>query len=287
MKLRQLEIFLTIAEYESIKLAADTLFISQPAVSKSLKELEESIETLLFDRLNGRLYLNTAGKIFQQKAKALLQEYQELTQLFQENSEEWPIFLGASLTFGETNLIPALLNFQKKFPQIPLNVSITNAQTVGDKLLDNMLDIGILANPILRPGFKNIPLKSLELVFVGQEKFLTNGEITVEDLGQLPLLLRENGSSFRTSLDDVFRKVGLPLKPIWTSTSTETLLKGALAGFGVTFVPKNCLTLDFSGLKIARLKGLSLMNPHYLVYLESKASRPSIQALVESVEDVE
>lgn len=284
MNHRQLVVFLQIAASGSIKKAAETLFISQPAVSKTLKELETELNTLLFDRLNGRIYLNSAGKLFQQQAKKLLADYQDLLQLFQSPVDEIPIRVGASLTFGETLLIPALQKFQETFPQTPLQVSITNAKTVWEKLWDNELDVGLLAGPITQPEFINIPLQPLKLVFVGQPKFFQQETITLSAVAQLPLLLRESGSSFRDNLEQAFLKGGLPLTPLWTSASTETLLQGAAAGFGVTLVPE---TKEIpAGLCSVAPADFSLAHPNYLVYLKSKSQRPAIQALVATLREI-
>ena len=281
MNQRQLQVFVTIAEVESIKKAAESLFISEPAVSKTLKELENELGTPFFDRLNGRLYLNTSGKIFLSEAKKLLAQYTTITELFSPDQKKTPLKVGASLTYGETLLIPALEKFHALSPETPVAVTITNAKSITQKIWDNELDLAITAHPIENPRFNSLDLGAFPLLFAGQEKFLPREKLSMAELAKLPLLLRENGSSFYEVLQQLFTNTGLPLTPLWRSASTETLIKGAVAGFGVTLLPAPFLTPALRAqLKTATIRDHPLEHRNYLVYLRGKERQATFHTLL-------
>lgn len=282
MNQRQLDVFITIAKFSSIKKAADTLFISQPAVSKTLRELEEEVGTPLFDRLGGRLHLNSAGHLFQTEAAKILADYDHLHHLFSPDQNKIPIRIGVSRTYGEILLIPALQKFQTLAPATPTPVTITNAQTILQKLIDHELDLAITAQPIKNPRFASIDLGAFPLVFVGTKKHLPHKQISLTELAQTPLLLREVGSSFFDNLQTLFNEAGLSLRPIWRSSSTDALIKGAVAGFGVTLIPQPFIPTEIlEKITVATLIDHPLEHRNYLVYLKEKESIASFKTLTD------
>lgn len=271
MNLRQLEVFQIIAAKSSIKKAAEQLYISQPAVSKTLKELEHGLGVTLFDRINGRLYLNEAGRIFLKRSRKLLREFEELKNAVK--PENIPIRIGASITFGESVLVKVLEEFHEEYPETQLPVMISNVRMIREQLLQNQVDIAILEGPLEHPDFISEAISSFPLLIVGQEKFISAPQIDLHQLLELPLLVRESGSSLRDPLEHLLEEKGLSLQPYWTGVSTESLIQGALKGFGVTILPEPLFQKNrCPELKVAKVSDGPLVSHNHLVYLKDKES---------------
>lgn len=279
MNLRQLEVFQVIAAKSSVKKAAEQLYISQPAVSKTLRELEQDLGTVLFDRINGRLYLNEAGRIFLKRSRKLLKEFEALKNVVK--PENIPIRIGASITFGESVLVEVLEEFHETHPETQLPVIISNVRTIREKLLQNEVDIAILEGPLEHTDFISEAISSFPLLMVGQEKFFAAPQISLHELTRLPLLVREKGSSLRDPLEYLLEEKGLSLQPYWTSVSTESLIQGAVKGFGVTVLPAPLFQPErYPQLRTVQITDGPLVSRNHLVYLKEKESE-GFQQLVQ------
>lgn len=274
MNIRQLELFLAVCETLSITEAARQLYITQPAISKTIRELETDIGILFFDRINGKLYLNEEGKVFRSKADQLVQDFKNLENFNKNSGLEVPLRIGTSLTIAMNSLPYAVDQFKAKYPTTPLKIYSENVRQVQRRLLNGEIDIAFTEGFETNQGFdaEIISEYSLFLVCSADNNFVTNEKISRNDLFNLPFLLREKGSTLRDYFDDLTHKLNADISPVLESVNTEVLIRATKAGMGITILPE---PLAISHLKKKSLKCLQIENHkmstvNYAVTLKGK-----------------
>ena len=229
MNIRQLEIFLAVCETMSVTETSKRLYLSQPAISKTIRELETDIGILLFDRINGKLHLNEAGKIFRIKADQLMEDFEALKNFDSHSSGKIPLRLGISLTIAMNSLPYAVEQFKIKYPETPLKIYSENVQQVQQRLLNGEIDIAFIEGFESNQGFNTEILSeySLFLVCSSHSKFAGKEKINRDDLLSLPFLLREKGSTLRDCFDELTHELKADISPVLESINTEVLIKAA------------------------------------------------------------
>ena len=202
MNLNHLAIFHAAAEEGSMSRAAERLFISQPAVSKQIGELEAALGVSLFDRLPRGLRLSAAGEVLAGHARRLFAVEAEAEQAIAEMKglTQGKLTIGASLTIGDY-LLPKLLGaYHRQYPGITLHLEIANTQVVQRKLRESALDFG------LTEGFAEDPALDMEvfaedtltaIVPPGHPLLEEHCRFTAARFCAEPFLLREPGSGTR------------------------------------------------------------------------------------------
>lgn len=268
MDIRKLEIFSVVAYYESVSRAAEELFISQPAVSKVIKELETEINCHLFDRVSGRIKLNEEGKLFLKDSKELLEKLEELKSFNQNTQNGKSLRIGVSRTIGETVLPKVLKEYQEKYKQ-PIKVYINNVERIKNELLVGNLDFACIEDRLAGEEFKSIFLSKYRLIVVSKEYL---SKLSFNTFLNQSFLLREKGSSLRDNFDFCLRKQGGKVIPVVESISNEALIKLAIEGIGVTILPDVVALplIETKQLFEVEVEDLVVESENHLVYLKDK-----------------
>ncbi len=206
MKLDQLEIFINIVDTQSISAAARRMYLSQSSISTSLHQLEEEFGTILIARSRGQrsaLHVTRDGQLLYEYAQNTLQAYEQLRIDIQENhsfdnSRRKPIKLiaGQTLSMG---IVPAILNpLKKKFPTLPVSLEVCHASDPEEiiSLFVARPDVSFILG-IVQLDDKNYICEQIihdPLVLISNRSLKLNPPITIEQLKELPLVLRESGS---------------------------------------------------------------------------------------------
>lgn len=288
MNIRQLEIFVQVAAAGSVTQAADQLFISQPAVSKALRELETAIGTPLFDRIDNRLHLNPAGQAFCIRAKRLLAEYQALANFGREAAQALPLRVGTSLTLGQISLPAAITRFKAQYPHTPLTLYAENVQQIKDRLIRGDIDVAFIEGFASSRSFHAEPISDYPLLIVGRPG-LIQGPLTVDQLAVVPFLLREKGSTLRDRFADAVHRLGADVVPILQSSSTAVLINAAVAGLGLTILPVPFAQpyVQAGTLAVYELPGVAMKTVNYAITLRDAAVSPAQRAMVACFLDAE
>ncbi len=193
----RLRVFQSVAHNLSFTKAASELYITQPAVTKHIKELESEFEVKLFDRVGNRINLTQAGKIFHHYADSIVALHNELNfELHQlRGTYEGNLRIGASTTISQYVIPPMLAKFHERYPEINLSLVNGNTEFIEQQLLDSNIDIGIVEG---KPGNHDIrysPFLNDELiVFTSAKNRKISVSVSNEEFLKLPLVLRERGS---------------------------------------------------------------------------------------------
>lgn len=236
------KVFMSVAENLSFSKAADQMFISQPAITRHIQELEDRYKITLFERKGNKIYLTTTGKKIYNSYKVIAQQYRELE--FEigliNDSIIGDFKIGASSTISQYIIPKAIASFHKKYPKGHFFLTNGNSFEMENLLLDNKIDMALVENITSQSGIRYRDFLDDELIVVtgNHSVYSRKKTLTKEDLSSIPIVLRERGSGTLEVIKDAFIKQGIDFDLIKTPIhlgSTESI--------------KNFL-LDFDGLAI-------------------------------------
>lgn len=286
MTLRHLEIFRAVCARESVTLAAEQMNMTQPAVSVVIRELEAFYGVKLFERMNRRIYLTEAGRTLLQYADTILSQFQESVQVFQDARHGGTCRLGVHVTFGETRLPGILEELTRRLPQVRLRVFVGNSQRNEEMVLRNEIDFAVVDNVTVSPHAVDLPLCREEMAVVCAPDYRPGGAVSLAELADGPLLLREVGSGTRNSVDAVFQAAGLSVSPFVEGSSTVTLLQCAQRRLGISILPRSLVEppLAAGSLQELAVTDGQFFRRYYLAYHKNKYLSQSVQAVIRIIQ---
>ena len=285
--LNQLRIFVRIAELSSITKAAEALHLTQPAVSIQLRKLQEQFEFPLTEVIHKKLYITDFGKEIAKAAEGILAEAGNITLKTQEYKKELNGHLKISIVSTGKYIMPYFLaGFLGKHPAVTLSMDVTNKSKVIESLEQNAVDFSLVSILPEHLGLNRVDLLQNKLFLVGNSSVHLK---TSDDLSLLfqdrPLLLREQGSGTRQTMERFLRKRKLPILKRIELTSNEAVKQAVIAGLGYSIMPvigiKNELTLG--QLKIIPTSGLPIKTTWSLIWLKGKKLSPVAGAFLDYI----
>lgn len=240
------KVFYQVAKSLSFSDAAETLFISQSAVSQSIKTLEKRLNQILFIRSTKRVALTKEGELLLKHIEPAINLISRgENQLCADPKSGVQLRIGASDTICRYYLVPFLKNFHKQYPNI--HIKVTNGTSLQcAKLLErNEVDIIVTnsPNPALNNMMQIIPVKEFKDIFIAnKEAFpIMNRPITLKELQQYPILMLDKRSTTSIFLHNLFLENSLDLVPAIELSSNDLLIDLAKIGLGVAFIPDFCV----------------------------------------------
>ncbi|MHB1612403.1 MAG: LysR family transcriptional regulator [Sulfobacillus sp.] len=243
-------IFHAVAEAGSLTQAAEDLFVSQPAVSQSIKKLENEIGAALLIRTARGIQLTSAGVVllsYVDQALQLLEAGERhVADLRQLNRGD--IRIGASDTLCRHYLLPILDSFHREHPHIQLHVTNRTSRETVTLLQAGQIDFGIVNLPVSNERLTIFEGPRLQDCFVVGDKYreLANRPLALAELSRVPLLLLETGSVTRAQIDEFFVANGVSLTPEIELGSIDLLVEFARIGLGVSAVIRNFVQDDLT-----------------------------------------
>lgn len=287
MNIRQFRIFKTVCELGTITAAAEKLYMSQPAISHAIHDLEVEIGFQLFDRIAKKIYLNTQGELFLAKVEHVLESYDDLTRSLSHMEQESPLHIGSCITIANYWLPELMHSYHKLHPDVCCYVEVDRAANVLAKLHDHRLDIALFEGVIEDERLVHLPFSSYELKAVCSVRhpFASREMITLEELLQEPLLLREKGSAIRDTFDSAIKLHGQYVKPLWTSVNSQALLQAVRENLGISILPDRLADTAGDDVHVLSLQDLKLVNENQIVYVEGKYLSKQLRQFLAYVQD--
>ncbi len=289
MKIRHLRIFKMVCEEESITKAAERLFMTQPAVSSAIGELESHLGVYLFDRISRRIYLNETGKLFLAKVIKLLELYDDLERNVKELEDNATIKIGSSITIANFILPEAIVQFEKIYKNTPTKVIVGNARRIEDMLYNNEIDIGLIEGIIYNEELVKIPFSSYKLAIIcsPRHKLASEESVDINKLVQERLLLREKGSAIRDVFDSALLLDNLKANPEWISINSQALIHAVKQNLGISVLPKILIEEEINNGEIFEIKvnDFELVNINHIVFHKDKFQTKSFKTLIEIIEN--
>jgi DNA-binding transcriptional LysR family regulator len=210
---RRLQVFYTVAKQLSFTKAAEQLFMTQPAVTFQVKQLEEHFSTRLFDRSHGRIALTPAGRLVMDYAERVLTLSEEMETRVADmtGTVGGPLSLGASTTIAEYILPKILGEFKAGHPEVQAHMTVANSETIVNRVADHSLDVGLIESPSYLPTLTSQVCCDDELVVICAPGHALARRRTVraQDVAALPLVRREVGSGTREFTDNYLVQCGV------------------------------------------------------------------------------
>ncbi|SDY05080.1 LysR family transcriptional regulator [Lachnobacterium bovis] len=253
------KVFYYVASSLSFSEASKKLFISQSAVSQSIKTLERKLEQPLFIRSTKKVQLTPAGKVLLKHVEPAMNLIArgEGQLLDASNLGLGQLHIGASDTICRYFLVPFFKEFHKKFPNVPIKVTNGTSINCVDLLSQGKVDLIVtnFPNSHLNPSYLQKTVANFNDVFVANPDYfnLTQKEISFEELKHYPLMMLERKSTTSEFLHKQFLQHQLELLPEIELSSNDLLIDMAKIGLGIAFVPDYCVK-DSSELFILNTK---------------------------------
>lgn len=242
------EVFMSVAENLSFSKAAEELFISQPAVTKHIKELESKLNIALFERKGNKIYLSKAGKHTYKFLRQIKQQYRELE--FDlgrlNNTFKGTLRVGASSTISQYLIPEVIAAFHKRYPKINLYLFNGNSFEMEQKLLENKIDLALVENESsqINIKYKNFLDDEIVVVTGSNSVYAKRKLISLPDIKQIPIVLREKGSGTLEVIRKALHRQKIDLEKL-----------NILIHLGSTEAIKNFLC-DFDGIALVSEKSI-------------------------------
>lgn len=244
--------FYYITEYGSITAAAGRMCVSQPAVSQSVKQLEENLGVKLFVRNHKGIILTREGKLLADYVKKGYEYIRkgESELLRMKDLEIGEIRIGASDMTLQYYLLPYLEKFHDTYPKI--KVTVTNGPTPETlkSLEEGKIDFGIVSTPFeVKNEYDVTMVKEIEDIFIASSEFevLKDKEVSCSDISKLPLICLEKNTSTRRYVDDYMKENGVVLEPEFELATSNMIVQFAKRNLGV-----GCVMSEFAGHEIEK-----------------------------------
>ena len=241
--LRQLEVFLAVAQHESVSRAAKGLAMSQSAVSGALADLERQFDVQLFERLGKRLQLSELGRSLRARAEALQQQARELENELASHDAVGQLRVGATLSIGNHLMVPEIARFMRDHPSARVTLDVANTVEIARKVLNFEIDIGLVEGELQEPELQVTRWRPDELVVfcAPGHAFAKQQALSDADLVQAPWIVREQGSGTRQAFEHAMHGLLPDLKIVLELQHTEAIKSAVEAGLGVGCVSRVAL----------------------------------------------
>ncbi|OOQ61973.1 LysR substrate-binding domain-containing protein [Mucilaginibacter pedocola] len=270
----RLQVFHTVAKRLNFTKASTELFISQPAVTKHIKELEEQFKTTLIERSgNKKISLTPAGELLVAYADKLAAIYNELD--FDMNllikKHSGTLRIGGSNTVAQYVIPPVLARFHEKFKDVQVNLVPGNTEQVEQALLNKEVDLGIVEGILRNPQLSYQEFLSDELVLIcSASNTFKKDSIKPEELIELPLLLREPGSGTLDVITHALKPFNIKLSDLKIEMQlggTESIKSYLLHSKCFAFVSVQSILkeLKYNECRIIDIKDLTIERPFYFI----------------------
>ena len=276
-------VFYTVAKLGNITRAAEELMISQPAISKSIKNLEDQLGGTLFVRTKRGVNLTDEGVQFYGYIKQAMDYIYNAEHKFNDlmNLETGTIKIGISTTLTRQFLLPYLKEFHRRYPKIDIQLMTNLASELLNKLKSGLVDILIVNLPLFNEkDVEVIKCKEVHDCFVANDLYtdLLNKEITLSELNNYPIILQAKGSNTRAFLDNFLKDNNITIRPNMELASYTLVSEFTKIGLGIGYVTKEYIEQELKNKSLYILNVKPEIPSRHVGMVLSKSHLPSFSA---------
>jgi DNA-binding transcriptional LysR family regulator len=289
MDTRQLAAFCAVVERKSFSQAAERLGVTQPAVSLQIRSLEQRLGRQLLDRSGRRVEPTEAGRRLYASAQRVLAAEEHLLEELDADDEgaiTGTLELGASTGPGGT-VVPLLLcEFQEHHPDMGVRLTVSDTQTVVDRVAGRELELGIVGAGRRHRGVAFEPFFSDEVVLACPADHRFAGKtVALDDLKGEKLIVMQDGAGVRQVIEDELRKAGIRLRDLDVRLELglqESVRSAVVAGHGIAFISRLAIEADLAAARIAtaRVRGLDPVREIFLARATGRSETRAARAFV-------
>ena len=298
MDLNHLTTFCTVVEAGSISKAAKELYVTQPAISQKIQELEEHYKAQLLDRTNRGIQPTEIGLYVYseaQKIQAMMANIKREIEALRNPTEE--LWIGASTTIGNFALPCTMFVFREKYPDYKANIEIGNATEIIEKLISRRVELGMVEGPVGKDWKDRLASEDVACHAIAQTRMILVAEssghfkdlksIDLDELTNIPLLVREKGSGIRATIELTLAEEGYDLNnfsQLFELNTTSAIISAVTSGLGATLLPTMALRKELRHkiLKPIKVENVQFKHDINLLYQEN-SMKQSYNAFVDLV----
>ena len=283
LTLRQLKVFESVARHLNYTRAAEELFLTQPAVSMQVKQLEESLGVALFEQLGKRIHLTEAGREVLGYARTVTQQLDELEGVLNHIKGLSGGKLRISVATTANYFIPTLLGtFSRRYPEVTISLDVTNRETLLQQLTENTVDLVIMGQPpsSLDADADAFMENPLVIVAPPDHPLAREKKIPLARLQEETFLVREPGSGTRIAMERFFAEREMHLKTGMEVGSNEAIKQSVQAGLGLGLLSRATIEqeLTLKRLVVLDVAEFPIMRHWYLVHRRGKRLSDAAEA---------
>jgi DNA-binding transcriptional LysR family regulator len=286
---RRLQVFHTVARLLSFTKAAESLHMTQPAVTFQVRQLEEYFNTRLFDRTHNRISLTNAGKRVYEYADEIFDLYAKMENAVRDMTGEISgiLIIGASTTIAEYMLPSLLGDFKRKYPDINVHLKVSNSDGIVSMVENNDIDLGVVEAPVMNKNLvvENCRNDRLVAIVPPQHELASQRKVKLKDLMDHAYIAREEGSGTREVIHGYLANVGMKPADIHVAMElgSPEAIKGAVdAGMGVSIVSEVTIHKELQlGTLVALELDPPLERPFSFVHQKQKFRQRAMDELLD------
>lgn len=289
MDIHHLKIFISVYKNRSFSKAANELLLTQPTISEHIKFLENYLNKKLFDRIGRQVYPTEQARILYSEAKKIVEEFENLKSKLTNREEKFFELEILSSSVPGNYILPKLINkFNKNQGNIVFSLKIMDSQMVYNKIINDDGYIGFVGTKTNNISIEHHQFLEDEIVLIAEKNFECPGIISIKDIQNFPLILREIGSGTRREVEYFLEKEKVMfsnLKINFIFDSNEALKQSVLAGGGLAFISKYCIQDEISErkLKIIKIKEGNIKRHFYWIKKKGRTLPPVTKSFIEFI----
>jgi DNA-binding transcriptional LysR family regulator len=280
MNLNQVQVFCTVAKHLSYSMAAEELFITQPAVSQQVKALERQLNVKLFERVGHKLFLTEAGEMVLPHVQAMLTSRAEMEQTLAmlRGSGRGRLALGANTT-GGMYVAPAIIRALRDLsPEVEATLQIETTNRILERVMQNMIDVAIVTGPVedRRFAIRDLCEDEVYLIVSPSHPFAGRATVSPAEVAAEDFAVPEPGSRTRMLIEQAFLERGHKLRVTMQLPGTEAVKKAVESNLAVAMVSRYSVPRELALGVLARvpIDGLVLDRPIHILHRKGKHLSP-------------
>lgn len=284
MTFRHLQIFITVCDKLNMTAAAESLFLSQPAVSQAISELEKHFGVRLFERLSKKLYLTKAGNSLLYYARYIIQMNSQAEKEMRLINKRNFIRIGASVTIGAYILPKLILKFKELNSENTVEVIEDNTAKIEELILRDQLDLALVEGETTSPDLIRKSFMEDELVLIcgASHRFAAMTSVNPHELETEPFIVREKESGTRKKFEEVMAEKELSWHASWTCNNVDSIKMAVAAGLGVSVISKFAVINEVCSGQLCNkeIDGLHFNRHYKMIYHKDKYLSPAMQRFI-------
>ena len=277
--LRQLQVFHAVASERSYTRAAQNLYLSQPAVSIQVKQLEEIVGLPLFEKIGKKIQLTPAGEEMYACASTILQNLEDTGEIIDAmkglSQGRLELAVATTASYFATRMSGGFL---EQHPGVSISLDVTNRQSILNRLEENTCDLVIMGEPPKNKDLEAQAFMDNPLVVIAgpRHDFVHRDHVGIDELAEQRFVVRERGSGTRAAIERFFESHGQPFHTCMEMTSNEAIKQAVQADLGLGIVSRHTVELELETGRLfnIRAEGFPIMRHWYLVLRRGKRLSP-------------
>ena len=290
VNLDQLRIFHAVAETQSFTRAAAVVHLTQPGISKHIKQMEEYYGLPLFDRLGKKVALTQAGEILLEATREIMATITAAELRIEElkGLRGGKLMLAASFPIGIYFLPGVLASFRRQYPAVEITLDISLGERILAKILANKIDLGLVSHKVDDPRLSCTEFMKDELTVIVPRghRWASKCSIKLKELLEETLIVAARGAGIRAVVEERLREQGIVLKNVVDFGNLEGVKRAVEAGLGVSIQPKAVVQREVAAGSLIglRVTGIDATVVYFRVHRKDKHLSNAVRAFLAALE---